>query len=50
MRVRSERDQNACRKEKPLILDELEKNLEVHRKSAVRALNSIINPAESKLI
>ena len=37
----SERDQNACRKEKPLILDELEKNLEVHRKSAVRALSSI---------
>ena len=37
VRVMSERYQNACRKEKRLILDELEKNLKVHRKSAVRA-------------
>lgn len=38
VRVMSERYQNACRKEKRLILDELEKNLKVHRKSAIRAL------------
>ena len=37
VRVMSERYQGACRKEKRLILDELEKNLKVHRKSAVRA-------------
>ena len=37
VRVMSERYQNGCRKEKRLILDELEKNLKVHRKSAVRA-------------
>jgi hypothetical protein len=41
IRVMSERYQRACRKEKHLILDELVKNLKVHRKSAVRALNSV---------
>ena len=41
IRVMSERYQHACRKEKHLILDELVKNLKVHRKSAVRALNSV---------
>lgn len=41
LRVMSERYQNACRKEKRLILDELEKNLEVHRKSAIRALGIV---------
>lgn len=41
VRVMSERYQGACRKEKRLILDELEKNLKVHRKSAIRVLNSI---------
>lgn len=50
VRVMSERYQNACRKEKRLILDELEKNLKVHRKSAIRALNSIKSkkPKESR--
>ena len=50
VRVMSERYQNACRKEKRLILDELEKNLKVHRKSAVRALNYIKNkkPKEAR--
>ena len=39
-----------CRKEKRLILDELEKNLKVHRKSAIRVLNSIKTkkPQESR--
>lgn len=41
VRVMSERYQSGCRKEKRLILDELEKNLKIHRKSAVRVLNSI---------
>lgn len=41
LRIMSERYQNACRKEKRLILDELEKNLEVHRKSAIRALGMV---------
>ena len=50
VRVMSERYQNGCRKEKRLILDELEKNLKVHRKSAIRALNSIKTkkPKESR--
>jgi len=45
----SERYQGA-RKEKRLILDELEKNLKVHRKSAIRVLNSIKTkkPQESR--
>ncbi len=37
----SERYQSACRKEKRLILNELEKNLGIHRKSAIRALGSV---------
>ena len=41
VRVMSERHQGSCRKEKRLILDEIEKNLKVHRKSAIRVLNSI---------
>lgn len=41
LRVMSERYQNACRKEKRLILSELEKNLGIHRKSAIRALGSV---------
>lgn len=50
VRVMSERYQGACRKEKRIILDELEKNLEIHRKSAVRVLNSIKNkkPTETR--
>lgn len=50
VRVMSERYQNGCRKEKRLILDELEKKLKVHRKSAVRALNYIKNkkPKEAR--
>jgi hypothetical protein len=46
----SERYQGACLKEKRIILDELEKNLKIHRKSAVRALNSIKNkkPKETR--
>lgn len=41
VRVMSERYQNASRKEKHLILNELEKNLKMHRKSAIRALGSV---------
>ena len=41
LRVMSERYQNACRKEKRIILSELEKNLGIHRKSAIRALGSV---------
>ena len=41
VRVMSERYQSGCRKEKRLILDELEKNLGIHRKSAIRALGSV---------
>ena len=50
VRIMSERYQGACRKEKRLILDELEKNLKVHRKSAIRVLNSIKTkkPQESR--
>ena len=50
VRVMSERYQSACRKEKRIILDELEKNLKIHRKSAIRALNSIKikKPKESR--
>lgn len=49
VRVMSERYQSACRKEKRLILDELEKNLKVHRKSAIRALNSIKTKSQRSL-
>ena len=50
VRKMSERYQGSCRKDKRLILDEMEKNLKVHRKSAVRALNSVKNkkPKESR--
>lgn len=41
LRIMSQRYQNACRKEKHLILSEIEKNLEIHRKSAIRALGTI---------
>lgn len=41
VRKMSERYQSASRVEKHLILDELEKNLEIHRKSAIRALGSV---------
>lgn len=41
LRIMSERYQNACRTEKRLILDEIVKNLKVHRKSAIRALNLV---------
>lgn len=48
--IMSQRYQNTCRKEKRLILDELEKNLGLHRKSAIRALGSVKvkKPLESR--
>jgi hypothetical protein len=50
LRIMSERYQVVFRKEKSLILDELEKNLEIHRKSAIRALNTVKarRPSESR--
>jgi hypothetical protein len=50
VRKMSERYQNANRSEKCLILNEMEKNLEIHRKSAIRSLNQIkVNkPKESR--
>ncbi len=46
----SQRYQVACRKEKRIILDELVKNLGLHRKSAIRALAEvkIRKPKESR--
>lgn len=46
----SQRYQAACRKEKRIILDELVKNLGLHRKSAIRALAEvkIRKPKESR--
>lgn len=41
VRTMSQRYQNACHKEKRIILDELEKNLGIHRKSAIRILSTI---------
>jgi hypothetical protein len=41
LRIMSERYQLACRKEKHIILTELEKNLGIHRKSAIRAMGSV---------
>lgn len=41
LRIMSQRYQSACRKEKRVILDELEKNLKLHRKSAIRSINSV---------
>ncbi|MBY0385281.1 integrase [bacterium] len=41
LRIMSERYQGACHKEKRIILTELEKNLGVHRKSAIRAMGSV---------
>ena len=43
IKIMSERYQDSCRKEKRIILNELEKNLGIHRKSAIRALNGIKN-------
>jgi hypothetical protein len=41
LRILSQRYQGASRKEKHLILSEIEKNLKMHRKSAIRVLNTI---------
>ena len=41
LRILSQRYQGASRKEKHLILSEIEKNLKMHRKSAIWVLNSI---------
>ena len=50
VRKMSQRYQVACHKEKRIILDELEKNLGIHRKSAIRTLSTIKarKPAERR--
>ena len=50
LRILSQRYQNASRKEKHVILSEIEKNLSMHRKSAIRVLGSIKqkNPKETR--
>ena len=50
VRIMSERYHNSDRKVKCLILSELEINLKIHRKSAVRLINGIKNkkPKETR--